>query len=139
MSGSITVKAHIYNLPKDIDYPFFTAINSESMVNQKNGTGYITCITDTYLRGTNLKNAVVIIDESQNYSLAQLKKTLTRIGDNTKVIVIGHDKQCDLADHAASGFTRYMELFSGAERAAVCTLTHNHRGWISRLADELEE
>ena len=32
----------------------FTAINNESMVNQKNGTGYITCITDTYLRGTNL-------------------------------------------------------------------------------------
>ncbi len=33
-----------------------TAINDESMVNQKNGTGFITCITDTFLRGTNLDN-----------------------------------------------------------------------------------
>ena len=48
-----------------------TAINDESLVNQKNGTGYITCITDTFLRGTNLNNAVIIIDEAQNYTTEQ--------------------------------------------------------------------
>lgn len=116
-----------------------TAINTESMVNQKNGTGYITCITDTFLRGTNLDNAVVIIDEAQNYTTAQLKKTLTRIGSNAKVIVIGHDMQCDLDDPEHSGFLRYIEHFRGCERAAVCELNTNHRGWISQHADELEE
>ncbi len=113
--------------------------NTESMVNQKNGTGYITCITDTYLRGSTFDNAVVIIDEAQNYTLSQLKTTLTRIKDSSKVIVIGHDKQCDLENPNASGFLKYLEHFKGRQRAAVCNLTTNHRGWISQWADELEE
>lgn len=114
-----------------------TAINDESMVNQKNGTGYITCVTDTYLRGTNLNNCVVLIDEAQNYTEDQLKKVLTRIGDNTKVVVIGHDLQCDLDKPESSGFTRYMNHFQDQERCAVCELKTNHRGWISRHADDL--
>ena len=116
-----------------------TAINTESMVNQKNGTGFITCITDTYLRGTNLDNAVVIIDEAQNMTVPQLKKTLTRIGSKAKVIVIGHDLQCDIGNPELSGFTKYVKHFENEERAAVCCLTNNYRGWVSRHADELEE
>lgn len=116
-----------------------TAINDESMVNQKNSTGFITCITDTFLRGSNLDNVVVIIDEAQNFSVAQLKKTLTRIGRNVKVIVIGHVKQCDLDNPAISGFEKYIEHFKNEPRAAVCTLSTNHRSWISQCADELEE
>lgn len=116
-----------------------TSINTESMVNQKNGTGYITCITDTFLRGPNLDNAVVILDESQNYTVSQLKKILTRMCHNTKVIVIGHELQCDLDDPSSSGFVKYLEHFRGKERAAFCTLTNNHRGWVSQYADELRE
>lgn len=114
-----------------------TAINDESMVNQKNGTGYITCITDTFLRGTNLNNAVIIIDEAQNYTAEQLKKVLTRIGSHSKVIVMGHDLQCDLDNPSASGFTRYLEHFKNKDRCAVCEMHTNHRGWISQYADEL--
>ena len=144
LPGDMTEKSSVYfeafmQALQECNVNPFTAINNESMVNQKNGTGYITCITDTYLRGTNLKNCVVILDEAQNYSVPQLKKTLTRIGNDTKVIVIGHDKQCDLGDEAQSGFTCYMEHFAGKERAAFCTLTQNHRSWISQWADELEE
>lgn len=116
-----------------------TSINDESMVNQKNGTGYITCITDTFLRGTNLDDAVVIIDEAQNYTVAQLKKTLTRIGTKVKVIVIGHELQCDLEHPRESGFMKYIKHFEPQERAALCNLTINHRGWISQRADEVEE
>ncbi len=116
-----------------------TAINTESLVNQKNGTGFINCITDTFLRGTNLENSVIIIDEAQNMTASQLKTVLTRVGFHTKVIVIGHDLQCDLEDKSKSGFVRYMEHFRGQERARFCTLTHNHRSWISQFADELEE
>ena len=116
-----------------------TAITNDSMVNQKNGTGYITCITDTYLRGTNLDDAVIIIDECQNATTSQLKTILTRVGKNAKVICVGHDQQCDLQDKSASGFTKYIEHFRGCERAAVCELKTNHRSWISQHADELEE
>lgn len=116
-----------------------TAISTDSIANQKNGTGYITCITDTFLRGSTLNNQVVIIDEAQNFTLPQLKKTLTRVGSNTKVIVIGHDLQCDLDDPTKSGFMKYLNHFFNHSRTAVCKLTKNYRGWISQFADELSE
>lgn len=140
LPGSVTEKSSVYfeafyQALVQCNVNPITAINSEPMVAK--GDGYITCITDTFLRGTNLDNAVIIIDEAQNYTTAQLKKVLTRIGTKTKVIVIGHDQQCDLDNVDASGFLRYMEHFRGQERAAFCELRHNHRGWISRHADEL--
>lgn len=144
LPGTITEKSSVYfeafyQALMTCDINPQTAINDESMVNQKNGTGFITCITDTFLRGSNLDNAVIIIDEAQNYSVPQLKKTLTRVGKNAKVIVIGHDLQCDLDDPSTSGFTKYVKHFEGKERTAVCKLTTNHRGWISQWADEMEE
>lgn len=143
LPGSITEKSSVYfeafyqALVKCGVNPQ-TAINTESMVNQKNGTGYVTCITDTFLRGSTLDNAVVIIDESQNYTASQLKTVLTRVGNNTKVIVIGHELQCDLDDPSRSGFKKYIEHFKDQPRTAICTLVNNYRGWISRHADELE-
>lgn len=144
LPGSITEKSSVYfeafyqSLLK-CNVNIQTAINTESMVNQKNGTGYITCITDTYLRGSTLDNAVVIIDEAQNYTVSQLKTVLTRIGSNSKVVVIGHELQCDLEEPSRSGFKKYIEHYKGQDRAAFCSLVNNYRGWISRHADELEE
>ena len=144
LPGSVTEKSSVYFEPFyqaliQCSENINTAINTESMVNQKNGTGYITCITDTFLRGTNLDNSIIIIDESQNATTSQLKTILTRVGSNSKVIVIGHDGQCDLADSEKSGFVKYMKHFSLQERAAICELKTNHRGWISQHADSLVE
>jgi len=144
LPGSIEEKSAVYFEPfyqalVTCNVNPYTALNNGSMENQKNGTGYITCITDTFLRGQNLNNAVVILDEAQNYTAPQLKKILTRIGEKAKVVVIGHDKQCDLRDKSASGFVKYVEHFRGMERATFCTLINNHRGWISQHADEFGE
>lgn len=144
LPGTITEKSSVYfeafyQALVTCDINPQTAINDESMVNQKNGTGFITCITDTFLRGSNLDNVVVILDEAQNFSVPQLKKILTRVGKKSKVIVIGHEFQCDLDNPETSGFTKYIEHFKDKERAAICHLTTNHRGWISQWADELGE
>lgn len=144
LPGTITEKSSVYfeafyQALAECGVNSATAINDATMVNQKNGTGYISCITDTFLRGSNITDAVVIIDEAQNFTIPQLKKVLTRVGENTKVVVIGHDLQCDLDIPSASGFVRYINHFKAQARAAVCQLTTNHRGWISQWADELEE
>ena len=144
LPGSITEKSSVYfeafyQALNNCGINPYTAINDDSMVNQKNGTGYITCITDTFLRGSNLDNAVVIIDEAQNCTKSQLKKILTRVGKKVKVIVIGHELQCDLDDPKTSGFTAYIKHFEGKERVGICSLTINHRSWISQFADELVE
>ena len=48
-----------------------------------------------YLRGRNFKDAIIIVDEAQNTTPLQLKTVLTRIGENTKVFVIGDVRQSD--------------------------------------------
>ena len=144
LPGSITEKSEVYFEPAyqamiECDMNINTCINSDSMVNQKYGEAYVTLLTHTFLRGTNLKKKVIILDESQNYTVSDLKKTLTRCSDDCKIIVIGHDKQCDLENKSASGFVKYLEHFKGHEHREICELTINHRGWVSQFADELEE
>lgn len=142
LPGTITEKSSVYfealyQALVECNVNINTAINTDSMVNQKNGTGFVTCITDTFLRGSNLNNAVIIIDEAQNFTVPQLKKVLTRIGKNAKVIVIGHELQCDLDKPEDSGFATYIRHFAEQERAVVCKLTQNYRSWISQWADEV--
>lgn len=142
LPGTITEKSSVYfealyQALVECNVNINTAINTDSMVNQKNGTGFVTCITDTFLRGSNLNNAVIIIDEAQNFTVPQLKKVLTRIGKSAKVIVIGHELQCDLDNPEDSGFTTYIKHFAEKERAAICKLTQNYRSWISQWADEV--
>lgn len=144
LPGSITEKSEVYFEPAyqamiECNMNINTCINSDSMVNQKYGEAYVTLLTHTFLRGTNLKKKVIILDESQNFTVGDLKKTLTRCSDDCKIIVIGHDKQCDLEDKNSSGFVKYLEHFKGHEHCETCELTINHRGWVSQFADELEE
>ena len=115
-----------------------TAVNQESIMNQKDGSGYIDCLSHLWLRGCNLENKVIIIDESQNMYTDELKKVLTRIADNSKTIVIGHTGQCDLYHNKEnSGFAPYIEHFKDEPYAQVCELTKNYRGVVSNHADEL--
>jgi phosphate starvation-inducible protein PhoH len=116
----------------------FTAINQESIMNQKDGLGYIDCLSHLWLRGCNLENKVIIVDESQNMYKDELKKVLTRISDNSKTIVIGHTGQCDLYHNKEnSGFAPYIEHFKDQPYAQVCELTKNYRGVVSNHADIL--
>ena len=142
LPGSITEKSEVYYEPAyqamiDVGMNPNVDVYSESMVAKKKGEAYVKMLTHTYLRGTNLRNKVVILDESQNYTVPELKKVLTRCHDSCKVIVIGHTGQIDI--RSGSGFARYLEHFQGHEKCEVCKLTTNHRGWLSTYADMLEE
>ena len=143
LKGTIEEKSEPYFEPfyqalEKIGVNLNTATYADIM-NEKNGTAYIECMTHTFLRGCNFENKVIILDEAQNYYTDELKKVLTRIHDNCKVIVIGHSGQIDLYNNPQnSGFVRYLNHFSKDDRCAVCQLTHNYRGWISNFADELE-
>ena len=119
-------------------------IADTSIVNMKNGTGFVKAVTDTYLRGSTIGSdgkTVFILDEAQNFDEHSLRKALTRANDNTKVIVIGHPGQIDLINKSASGFERCIRHFMGKgdERFAYCELKTNHRGLVSRTADEVWE
>ena len=142
LPGSITEKSEVYYEPAyqamiEVGMNPNATVYSDSMVARKKGEAFVKMLTHTYLRGTNLQKKVVILDESQNYTVAELKKVLTRCHDTCKVIVIGHTGQIDI--NGRSGFAKYMNHFDGHPRCAVCKLTTNHRGWLSTFADKLEE
>ena len=141
--GSITEKSEVYFEPAyqamiEIGMNPNSDVMSDSMVSKKkNGDAYVKLLTHTYLRGSNLSKKVIIIDEAQNFTVPELKKVLTRIHDDSKVIVIGHTGQVDI--EAPSGFARYLDHFRDFGKCEICELTVNHRGELSSFADALEE
>lgn len=108
-------------------------------INQmKEQTAWLYPMSHVFARGTNLKDCTVIIDEAQNFTRGELKKVLTRIHDNVKVVMIGHHLQCDLEDETKSGFRPYLEHFRDEDYASVHQLTVNFRGRLSQHADNLK-
>lgn len=142
LPGSITEKSEVYYEPAyqamiEVGMNPYTDVCSDAMTAKRKGEGFVKMLTHTYLRGTNLKKKVVILDECQNYTVDELKKVLTRCHDSCKVIAIGHVGQIDI--RGGSGFQAYLEHFRHQERCAVCKLTTNYRGWLSTHADLLED
>ena len=68
-----------------------------------------------FMRGRTLSDAVVILDEAQNTTPAQLRMFLTRMGWNTKMIVTGDMTQIDLPRGQKSGLTEALEILNGVE------------------------
>lgn len=129
-----------YTLGLDPNQVILSEENTQAM---KEGKAYIQFTTDTFMRGINIENKIVIVDEAQNSYLDELKKVLTRIHDSCCLILIGHAGQVDLIKKPErSGFVPYIEAFrkaidKGETRAQICELTHNHRGWISSFCDNV--
>jgi len=123
--------------------PKMAIISEDNIQALKEGRAYIDFCSDTFMRGINLENKVVIIDEAANGYFDQCKKVLTRIHDNCKCIFIGSHIQCDIVKKPErSGFIPYLEAFrraidEGENRAQICELTYNHRGWLSNFCDHI--
>ena len=66
-----------------------------------------------FMRGRTLNDAVVILDEAQNTTTAQIKMFLTRMGWNTKMIVTGDRTQIDLPSSQRSGLTEALRILAG--------------------------
>ena len=76
-----------------------------------------------YMRGRTLNNAVVILDEAQNTTCAQMKMFLTRMGENTKVFVTGDPSQIDLPKKVESGLMHSINILYKIEDIGFMELT----------------
>lgn len=72
-----------------------------------------------FMRGRTLSDAVVILDEAQNTTPAQIRMFLTRMGWNTKMIITGDITQIDLPHEQKSGLKEALQLLSGIEGISV--------------------
>ena len=77
-----------------------------------------------YMRGRSVNNAVMILDEAQNASRSQMKMFLTRLGENSQLVVSGDPSQIDLARKSESGLEEAASLLSGIEGISVIRFTH---------------
>lgn len=75
-----------------------------------------------FMRGRTLSDAVVILDEAQNTTTAQLRMFLTRMGWNTKMIITGDMTQVDLPKGTRSGLREALDILDGVEGISVVRL-----------------
>jgi phosphate starvation-inducible PhoH-like protein len=75
-----------------------------------------------FMRGRTLTNAAIILDEAQNTTSMQMKMFLTRLGENSRMIVTGDPSQIDLPNGQTSGLARGdAKLLDGVEGIAQVT------------------
>ena len=77
-----------------------------------------------FMRGRTLKNSFAILDEAQNATDTQIKMFLTRIGENSKIVVNGDPSQIDLPNKNMSGLVRSKELLGHLNEIAVVDFDH---------------
>ena len=78
-----------------------------------------------FMRGRTLKNSFAILDEAQNATDTQIKMFLTRIGENSKIVVNGDPSQIDLPHKQASGLDRAKKLLSHLNEISVVDFDHS--------------
>jgi phosphate starvation-inducible PhoH-like protein len=78
-------------------------------------TGEIEIAPLAFMRGRTLSNAAVILDEAQNTSAMQMKMLLTRLGENSRMVVTGDPSQVDLPPGQTSGLDDAVRLLGGIE------------------------
>ncbi len=76
-----------------------------------------------YMRGRTLDEAFVILDEAQNTTSAQMRMVLTRLGEQSRMVVTGDITQVDLPSGQLSGLVEAAEVLSKVKGVAVCRLT----------------
>src|SRR5262249_18339407 len=76
-----------------------------------------------YMRGRTLNHAVIILDEGQNTTIPQMKMFLTRMGQNSKIVVTGDVTQVDLPRQMRSGLLDAVNRLKDIERIAIVYLT----------------
>ena len=97
------------------------------------------CFALNFLRGRSLPKSLIIIDEAQNTTPQEMKTILTRLGEGSKIIVIGDISQIDnpYLGERSNGLAHLIDAFKGREEFFHIHLTKGERSKIATLAAEL--
>jgi len=104
-------------------YDAFYDVMDRGMVERALQSGEIEIAPLAFMRGRTLANAAVILDEAQNTTSMQMKMFLTRLGENSRMIVTGDLSQTDLPPGQSSGLNEAVELLSKIEDIAHVAFT----------------
>ena len=122
LPGDMKEKVDPYLRPLyDALYELFGA----DKIDKKIETGEIEIAPLAFMRGRTLKNCFAILDEAQNATETQIKMFLTRIGENSKLVVNGDPTQIDLINKTQSGLIKSKNLLKNIDEIKILEFDHN--------------
>ena len=122
LPGDMKEKVDPYLRPLyDALYELFGA----DKIDKKIETGEIEIAPLAFMRGRTLKNCFAILDEAQNATETQIKMFLTRIGENSKLVVNGDPSQVDLINKTHSGLIKSKNILKNLNEIKIVEFDHN--------------
>ncbi len=122
LPGDMKEKVDPYLRPLyDALYELFGA----EKIAKKIETGEIEIAPLAFMRGRTLKNCFAILDEAQNATETQIKMFLTRIGENSKLVVNGDPSQIDLINKSQSGLIKSKNILKNIKEIKILEFDHN--------------
>jgi phosphate starvation-inducible PhoH-like protein len=94
----------------------FEKIIGESLTNKLRELGLINVQPLAFVRGRSIDNTVIIVDEAQNISLDNMRTLMTRIGDNSKMVILGDVKQKDIRNKNNSSLEVIIDRFKDVDK-----------------------
>lgn len=93
----------------------------------------------TYIRGRSIPDQYIIIDEAQNLTKHEVKTILTRVGERSKVVLMGDPQQIDhpYLDEYTNGLTYAVETFKNEALSGHIKLVKGERSALAQLAADL--
>ena len=116
LPGDLSQKIDPYLVPlfDSLEY-FFGNETLQYLIDKRN----IEIVPLAYMRGRTLNNACIILDEAQNATVSQIKMFLTRLGEDSKMIITGDETQIDLNNKDFSGLKKTRKSLSNIDEISV--------------------
>ena len=138
LPGTMEEKMHPWLMPLQDNLQFLLG-NDQATLEEYMDKGTIEIEALAYIRGRSISNAFIIIDEAQNLSLHEIKTILTRVGENTKIVLTGDVEQIDnvYVNETSNGLVHAVENFKNYDLAGHITLKKGERSALATLASKI--
>mgnify|MGYP001281956965 FL=1 len=113
--------------------------NNLSLFQTLKEQGVIEVAPLSFIRGRTFNNSILIMDEAQNATIHELKTVITRMGENSKIILLGDVDQIDTPyiDTLSNGLTVVSEKFKNQDCASHIALKRGERSYLSAVAAKI--
>jgi PhoH-like ATPase len=118
---------------------FRQAFKDLTWFNMMREKGQIEVVPLAFIRGRTFSNTFLIVDEAQNSTIHELKTIITRVGEGSKIVLLGDIEQIDTPylDTMSNGLTIAIEKLKGEELFGHVTLTKGERSEVATLASKI--
>ena len=116
LPGDLSQKIDPYLVPLFDALEYFMGSEKVSTFIEKR---FIEIVPLAYMRGRTLSNACILLDEAQNSTMSQIKMFLTRLGENSKMVITGDETQIDLPNKLVSGLNKTRTSLSKIDKIKV--------------------